>query len=154
MLHHTRIAVYSCWIFVPTMSSPTETSGTVSTERYYSTWVRTLQSERGWRSAMKPNPSISPKGHITASPTLEIWLTSPSAALPLGVGLGRMPQSFLGHNFILFQEVPWRDVARYLPSTTQRASYRRLLPKNNGRLPAARHWPGSKVTLSLSSLQV
>lgn len=47
MLHHTRIAVYSCWIFVPTMSSPTETRGTVSTERYYSTWVRTLSLREG-----------------------------------------------------------------------------------------------------------
>lgn len=45
MLHHTRVAVYSCSVLVSTMSSPTESSGTISTGRNYLTWVKTLQRE-------------------------------------------------------------------------------------------------------------
>lgn len=70
MLHYTQIAVYSCPVLVSTMSSPTECSGTISTERNCLIWVRALQLERGWRCAMKPYISTSLKGHIVASPAL------------------------------------------------------------------------------------
>lgn len=115
VLPHTHIyLVYSHWILVPAMSRSTVTSETVSSEMCYSTWVRALHVERGWRCAMRP---VSPKYTDTSKmPPQCSWNLVPitvSAALSLGMGPGRTPQSFSGHNCMHFQEV-----LTLLPDTT------------------------------------
>lgn len=85
---------------------------------------------------------ISPK---CLSNALEIWLTSLCQQLP-GCGARWDAQSFSGHSFVLFQEVP-RPISRHLPPTAllegprteSCLSPKQQLIKASGRLPAARY---------------
>lgn len=143
---HTLIATYSCWILVSSMSSPAVSDGTVSSERYCTTWVRTLQHGRGWKRAMRPNTSISPK---YLSNAFEIRLTSRCQQLSVWVWgqIGCSSQS--QDSCILFQEIPC-PITRLLSSTTllegtwteSCSLLNQQLNKAGGRLPAARyHYP-------------
>lgn len=101
------------------MSSPAVTSGTISSERYYSTWIRTWHLREGEDVQWDQTPVCLQKDR-----SLPLWYSwnlvdvTVWAALCLDVGPDRMPQSFSRHNFILFQVVPWKTIARHLPSNT------------------------------------
>lgn len=88
--HHTRTAVYSCWVLVPAMSSPVITSDCFLTE-----------------VLLSMNKSIMPWDRVKVCNEL-VDITGNQFALI--VGLNRMFQSLSGHYFILFQghHPPWR----------------------------------------------